>query len=256
MHRDRGDPRWGPVGTAGCSATMPPNEDNSSALPSSGCARYRSTVSFGPRRREWQVADRFGDRWHISLGPTEERGTESEPDWRMRAQIAELVYSGFAHQGAVDDRIAAPLLEIYDALTNAGLSNRLPRPTHDPLRLLVDFDRDLRRELVSALMADCIRIEPVARAPWPFPDAPELEAEALSERGTTQPLQKKTFVALQLVGEDDSPVPGERYEILLPDGTTREGALDGAGKAMIEGIDAGKCTIRFPDLDKSAWEPI
>jgi hypothetical protein len=87
------------------------------------------------------------------------------------------------------------------------------------------------------------------------------DAEVAGDRpvgGSTQPcpLKKKTFIAVQLVGEDNSPVPGERYVIELPDGTSREGTLDDAGKAIVDGIDPGTCTIRFPDMDKDAWEPI
>jgi hypothetical protein len=92
-------------------------------------------------------------------------------------------------------------------------------------------------------------------------DELERQADAHGDRAMGSatvpcPLAKKTFIAVQLVGEDDSPVPDERYVIVLPDGTTREGRLDGSGKALVDGLDPGTCTIRFPDMDKSAWEPI
>jgi hypothetical protein len=63
------------------------------------------------------------------------------------------------------------------------------------------------------------------------------------------------WIAIELVGEDDKPIPGERYRIELPDGKVREGALDGKGKARIEGIPPGQCNITFPNLDKEAWAP-
>jgi len=66
--------------------------------------------------------------------------------------------------------------------------------------------------------------------------------------------EKKNWVEIELVGEDGSPVAGERYRIELPDGSVAEGSLDGNGRARIDGIDPGTCTITFPNLDKDAWE--
>jgi len=65
----------------------------------------------------------------------------------------------------------------------------------------------------------------------------------------------KTFVAIELVDEHDQPVPGERYEIELPDGRIASGTLDGHGRARVAGIDPGDCVITFPDLDRAVWEP-
>jgi hypothetical protein len=73
------------------------------------------------------------------------------------------------------------------------------------------------------------------------------------------PLNKnpeKTWIAIQLVGEDDKPIPGISYRILLPDGDTREGVLDDEGSARVDNIDPGMSMVTFPDLDKDAWEGI
>jgi hypothetical protein len=66
----------------------------------------------------------------------------------------------------------------------------------------------------------------------------------------------KTWVEIQLVGEDGSPVPGIKYEITVP-GKDQPivGTLDEQGVGNVEGIDPGTCTITFPELDKEAWEP-
>jgi type VI secretion system secreted protein VgrG len=51
-------------------------------------------------------------------------------------------------------------------------------------------------------------------------------------------------------------VPGEEYQVTLPDGTTvASGTLDEKGKARVEGIDSGNCKVTFPNQDKSAWGP-
>lgn len=67
---------------------------------------------------------------------------------------------------------------------------------------------------------------------------------------------EKTWIKIQLIGEDDKPIPGEKYRVELPDGSTREGTLDAEGIAGFEEIDPGTCKITFPDLDQDAWEPI
>jgi type VI secretion system secreted protein VgrG len=51
-------------------------------------------------------------------------------------------------------------------------------------------------------------------------------------------------------------VPGEEYQVTLPDGSTvASGTLDEKGKARVEGIDPGSCKVTFPNLDKDAWKP-
>ncbi len=65
----------------------------------------------------------------------------------------------------------------------------------------------------------------------------------------------KTWIEIELVDEDGKPVPGEPYEVTLPDGTqVAKGTLDQNGFKRIEGIDPGTCKITFPRLDKDAWE--
>jgi hypothetical protein len=68
--------------------------------------------------------------------------------------------------------------------------------------------------------------------------------------------KKKSWIEIELVDEDQNPVPGEAYRITLPDGqTVAEGTLDDKGFARVEGIEQGTCKITFPNLDREAWEP-
>jgi hypothetical protein len=66
--------------------------------------------------------------------------------------------------------------------------------------------------------------------------------------------EKTAWIEIELVDEEDEPVPSEKYDIKLPDGSVAKGTLDGNGFARIEGIDPGTCEITFPNLDKDAWE--
>ena len=66
--------------------------------------------------------------------------------------------------------------------------------------------------------------------------------------------KKPSWIEIELVDEDDNPVPGEGYKITLPDGTTvASGTLDDKGFARVDGIEPGSCQITFPKLDKDTW---
>lgn len=78
--------------------------------------------------------------------------------------------------------------------------------------------------------------------PYRPPSSPET-------RGT-----RTSWIEIALVDESGGPVPGERYSVKLPDGTTQTGTLDGKGFARIAPIDPGSCDVSFPDLDRDAWK--
>ncbi|MBL4764876.1 MAG: hypothetical protein JKX67_06310 [Colwellia sp.] len=84
----------------------------------------------------------------------------------------------------------------------------------------------------------------LTKAP-PFKPAGPAEEESEDE--------KTSWIEIELVDEDNSPVSGEKYEITLSDGTMASGTLDGKGYARVEGFEAGTCKVNFPKLDKSAW---
>jgi hypothetical protein len=65
-----------------------------------------------------------------------------------------------------------------------------------------------------------------------------------------------SWIEIELVDEDDQPVPGERYEITTPDGRISRGTLDENGFARVDGIRPGECQISFTRLDREAWERI
>jgi type VI secretion system secreted protein VgrG len=66
---------------------------------------------------------------------------------------------------------------------------------------------------------------------------------------------KKSWVEIELMDEDNKPVPGVRYRVTLPDGNTlAEGTLDEKGFAKVSNIDPGNCKVTFPELDKSNWK--
>lgn len=91
----------------------------------------------------------------------------------------------------------------------------------------------------------------------PFKAPSGAGADAGPNQDQTPPAddEKKTsWIEIELVGDDDQPIPGEKYRITLPDGTVDEGTLDQNGWARVEGFTAGDCKITFPDLDQEAWK--
>ncbi len=69
-------------------------------------------------------------------------------------------------------------------------------------------------------------------------------------------LRLRSWIAIQLIGEDDEPIPNERYAVMLAGGTIVSGTLDAEGMARVENIPSGVCGVSFPDLDKDAWTPV
>jgi len=65
------------------------------------------------------------------------------------------------------------------------------------------------------------------------------------------------WIEIVMIGEDDSPVPGVKFKVKLPNFEIVQGFTDGRGKARIENIPvAGNCEVTFPELDKDAWAKI
>ncbi len=78
--------------------------------------------------------------------------------------------------------------------------------------------------------------------------------EKAGERGDK--LRLPTWIEVQLVGEDDQPIPDSPYRLELPGGEIQEGRLDGEGRVRVEGLPSGACRISFPELDEEAWESL
>jgi type VI secretion system secreted protein VgrG len=67
--------------------------------------------------------------------------------------------------------------------------------------------------------------------------------------------EERTWIEIEMIDEEDEPVPGQRYQIEVSDGRVIRGTLDNKGFARVEGLEPGNCKVTFPTLDKEAWEP-
>ena len=66
--------------------------------------------------------------------------------------------------------------------------------------------------------------------------------------------ENTVWIEIELLDEDGFPIPGEKYEVKLPDGRIATGTLDENGLARVEGFEDGACQVCFPDLDKETWQ--
>jgi hypothetical protein len=66
--------------------------------------------------------------------------------------------------------------------------------------------------------------------------------------------EKSSWVEIELVDDNDEPVPGARYRVTLPDGSVDEGTLDARGFARVAGFEPGECKVEFPDFDAEVWD--
>lgn len=66
--------------------------------------------------------------------------------------------------------------------------------------------------------------------------------------------EEVSWIEIELVDEEDNPVPGMPFELTLPDGSPYSGTLDHKGFYRVEGIPPGECKVSFPSLDEEAWK--
>jgi hypothetical protein len=79
-------------------------------------------------------------------------------------------------------------------------------------------------------------------APVATPEAAELVRE------------KTSWIEIKLVDDSGRAVGGAKYQVQLPDGSTRSGTLDANGLARISEIDPGNCQVSFPSFDATDWD--
>ena len=121
-------------------------------------------------------------------------------------------------------------------------------------------DQEVLEQLAGRLVDGSIRVMPFA------PSQPTIqggghaqtatdvaEKEEEEEQATPTAVEQRTsWIEIKLIDEESSPIMGEKYRIVLPDGSITEGQLDSDGKARIEGINPGTCKVSFPELNARA----
>lgn len=65
----------------------------------------------------------------------------------------------------------------------------------------------------------------------------------------------RTWIEVEVFGEDGTPMAGERVRVIDEDGHEHEGCVDAQGVLRISNIAPGSARITLPDLDQDVWWP-
>lgn len=69
------------------------------------------------------------------------------------------------------------------------------------------------------------------------------------------PCRRRCWIEIELLDDDDAPVPHEPYWVQLPDGAVRQGKLNDKGWIRLDQIPCGDCIVRFPRFPKPLAVP-
>ena len=103
---------------------------------------------------------------------------------------------------------------------------------------------------VGKVLAPCS----AASSPTPATSSGAKPPTSLGSSSATVSPDKKHWVEIVMLDQEGMPVPGQAYEITVPDGTVVQGSTDSKGRGRVDGIDAGNCKIIFTQLDKDVWK--
>lgn len=85
--------------------------------------------------------------------------------------------------------------------------------------------------------------------PLPPTGTPPAAAKVQSESKDVS--EKTHYIEVELKDEDNLPVPGERFEVLTPEGTRVSGVTDEKGYAKVDGVQPGEAKVYWTGRDKT-----
>lgn len=174
-----------------------------------------------------------------------ERGRDAPADLRPFASYA----------GRIE--VPDPRRPIFEFSDNAEPTFEDPPPSVGKLarEVALSFDESFNRAPASDSQAARLRLpEPPAGARFAEIGV-ELEINGVVE--SPQPdndrldLILKEFAEVTLLDEDEMPMSGTAYKVMLGDFEVASGVLDDNGFARIEGLPVGQCSVSFPDLGEA-----
>lgn len=105
-----------------------------------------------------------------------------------------------------------------------------------------------------------VRVEDLPKGGDCWVTLPDLDADAWDQGNVKETKIEEEpwhWIELQLVDEEELPVPNLECVVALPDGGTRRLVSDDMGRIWVEGIQSpDDCMISFPALDAEAWEVV
>ncbi len=169
--------------------------------------------------------------------------TDGQADERSRADVERLLWSGLTGR---DPEVRRTLDAIYDELRGNPASVG-GQETHGP-----DVDQSLAKALRFAVYSRRLRVERVELPRGPAASPSPADPSAVKP-GLGPELKPDAWIAIEVVDDDDKPVPKVAYRIECDDGRVRTGTTDRNGKAREEGIAPGTCEVSFPALHETDW---
>jgi hypothetical protein len=76
----------------------------------------------------------------------------------------------------------------------------------------------------------------------------DVSEKRFGEKQESGLLRFRDWIEISLMDQDGKPIPSEKYEVILPDGSKKNGKLDADGRARIEDVPPGGCKIEFPNF--------
>jgi hypothetical protein len=175
-------------------------------------------------------------------------------DWdstRTSAEIKAGIEFGQRYK-IVSERGVARLVELVIASHGAFNSNAISKPKLNAL-LAYRKSEDERLDQFANLPESAHATDSMS-AFSARPVGSTVTACPVVQENRAKPIY---WIEIQLIGEDDKPIPDVEYKIILPSGEEVGGYLDENGLARVDPIEtAGICRVSFPELDKDAWEPV
>jgi hypothetical protein len=148
--------------------------------------------------------------------------------------------------------VSRAIAELPGWMGDPGVRGRLARFARDVgIPVGPPSDEQLRAALEDALARGSLVARPIERRRVIMQLADSAPPPALGPEDATT-----DWIGVKLVDADGNPVPDARYAITCSDGSVVEGSLDGRGRARVDGIPAGSCTVSFPEIDAAEYQAV
>ena len=195
--------------------------------------------------------------------------------WRIHLRSSELAICHFgecdgcdAHDGRPHAE-AAPLEPLFHALKGDAIAMPTLRQIVQRHDLGVGSvsrftDDQVATRIERMIDSGCLRLCPGARTaapvapdqgrrPDPTPLADPPPRARVTPARAPAPRDDVHWIEIEMHGEDGRAIAGQEYLVVTPDKRRITGVTDSSGRARLDGLVAGQCSVSFRNLDKDAW---
>lgn len=192
-------------------------------------------MSFGQARPWWALPGARGDL--LVLVPAADVLASERPRALASAAARARLHEWLWTDG--DDPASGAILD--DVCRHLGVADGRGRSLEEHCR-----------EVVAALETGelVLLVEPGPEYEGPAVDVPgRVRVAAAPGSAAASPEEELTFIEIILDDDDGAPVAGQRYRVIDPAGGVHDGRTGPDGRARVDRLKRGDCTILFPDLD-------